>query len=72
MYCRSEEVGVRKRKDPLEREANVFAAELLMPEDAVRTVWQGDIASAHAQLGVSDEAMRWRAYSFGLVTERPV
>ena len=47
-----------------EREANVFAAELLMPEEAVRDA--GDAAAAAIALGVSPEAAQWRLYSFGL------
>jgi Zn-dependent peptidase ImmA (M78 family) len=57
----------------LEREANIFAAELLMPEEAVRTEWAraGDPAELAATFGVSDLAMRWRLYSFELVEEPP-
>jgi IrrE N-terminal-like domain len=52
----------------LEREANIFAAELLMPEPEVRRAF-GE-AAMPTRFGVSDEAMRWRLYSFGLA-ERP-
>jgi Zn-dependent peptidase ImmA (M78 family) len=57
----------------IEREANVFAAELLMPEDAVRTIWGAapQIAVVAGRLGVSQLAVHWRLYSFGLVAERP-
>jgi Zn-dependent peptidase ImmA (M78 family) len=47
----------------LEREANVFAAELLMPEAEVRAA--GGSVPAE-RFGVSGEAMRWRLFSFGL------
>jgi Zn-dependent peptidase ImmA (M78 family) len=47
-----------------EREANVFAAELLMPEEAIRDA--GDAAAAAIMLGVSPEAAQWRFYSFDL------
>lgn len=57
MYCRADEVDESARA--LEREANVFAAELLMPEEAVR-------AGQQNRFGVSDLAYRWRLYSFGL------
>jgi hypothetical protein len=62
MMCRAEDVspGTARR---LEREANVFAAEQLMPEDAVRAAHD---AAAPVRFGVSLEAMRWRLYSFGL------
>jgi hypothetical protein len=61
VYCRSDEVDESARK--LEREANVFAAELLMPEDAVR-------ASDENMFDVSDIAFRWRLFNLGL-GERP-
>ena len=48
-----------------EREANVFAAELLMPEEQVRAA-----DAAPERFGVSDLAYRWRRFSFGL-GERP-
>src|SRR5262249_1202496 len=57
VYCREQDVGLDPVAKALEREANVFAAELLMPEDAVR---------AGLELGVSGEALAWRRYSFGL------
>ena len=36
VYCRAEEIGVDPEAKALEREANIFAANLLMPEAAVR------------------------------------
>jgi Zn-dependent peptidase ImmA (M78 family) len=56
-----------------EREANVFAAELLMPEPAVRVEWPRAASATELAgwFGVSEEAMRWRLYSFELVEERP-
>jgi Zn-dependent peptidase ImmA (M78 family) len=71
VYCRAEEVGVDPAARALEREANVFAAELLMPEPAVRREWAGSIDACAARFGVSVEAMHWRLYNFGLVNERP-
>ena len=63
VFCRANEVGVGEGR-LLEREANVFAAELLMPADVVRiAAGGGEVA---AQFGVSDEAMAWRLYSLGL------
>jgi hypothetical protein len=63
VYCRAEDVSVDADRS-LEK-ANVFAAECLMPEAAVRTEFSrgGDVA---ALFGVSGEAMSWRLYSFGL------
>jgi len=55
--------------DRREREANVFAADLLMPEDAVRHRF--DLLGPHAEplaheFGVSLDAMRWRLYNLEL------
>ena len=52
----------------LEREANVFAAELLMPEVVVRDVWTAfsDVSVVGARLDVSALAASWRLFSFGL------
>jgi hypothetical protein len=66
VFCRAEEVGLDPAVKALEREANLFAAELLMPEDDVRAAWDGDPEATAVHFGVSGEAMRWRLYSFGL------
>ena len=72
VYCRHEDVTAAEPPDRArEREANVFAAELLMPEPVVRATWNGNPARASATFGVSAEAMHWRAYSFALVAEPP-
>jgi hypothetical protein len=63
VYCRAEEVGVDPEAKALEREANVFAAELLMPEEHVRAAASREKAP---RFGVSGEALAWRLYSFGL------
>jgi len=68
IYCRVEDVSASADRS-LEREANVFAAELLMPEEAVREA--SDDSAAAARFGVSSEAMTWRRYSFGLVEAPP-
>jgi hypothetical protein len=70
-YCRSRDLSQDADRD-FEREANVFGAELLMPEAAVREVWAAapDPAEVAETLGVSLLAMQWRLYSFGLA-ERP-
>jgi IrrE N-terminal-like domain len=70
-YCRA--VDLTESADrALEREANVFAAELLMPEPAVREAWGacGDVEECASRLDVSPNAMHWRLYSFDLA-ERP-
>lgn len=71
-YCRP--VDMTEAADrSLEREANIFAAELLMPEAAVRETWDavGDADRLATRFDVSPSAMRWRLYSFGLVKEPP-
>jgi hypothetical protein len=57
----------------LEREANVFAAELLMPVPAVRAVFgaAASVATTAESFGVSAEAMHWRLYNAGLVPDPP-
>jgi Zn-dependent peptidase ImmA (M78 family) len=71
IYCRPKNVSAAADR-ALERVANDFAAELLMPKPAVREAWTN--ASTTAELanrfGVSEEAIAWRLYSFGL-RERP-
>lgn len=58
---------------PLQREANVFAAEFLMPEPAVRNAFSPDdsVEAMATRFDVSQEAMHWRLFNFGLVGERP-
>ncbi len=72
MYCRDRDVAPGANR-LLEREANVFAAELLMPENAVRAEWPraASVAELGAWFGVSDEAMAWRLYNLDLVKKRP-
>ena len=67
MMCRVEDIAPDADRT-LEREANVFAAELLMPEAAVRSSVPDP--GAADRFGVSGEAMSWRLFSFGL-GERP-
>ena len=69
VYCRAEDVGVDPEAKALEREANVFAAELLMPEEAVRSLATDSETSL--SFGVSAEALAWRLYSFGLSPQPP-
>jgi Zn-dependent peptidase ImmA (M78 family) len=71
VYCRAEEVGVGEGR-ALEREANVFAAELLMPEEEVRASFDGTVAGHAARFGVSEEAMGWRLYNLGCLATKPV
>jgi Zn-dependent peptidase ImmA (M78 family) len=64
LYCRAEDVGVGPEAKALEREANVFAAELLMPQEAVQS--RAGEPEIEVRFGVSSEAMAWRLYSFDL------
>jgi Zn-dependent peptidase ImmA (M78 family) len=51
----------------------MFAAELLMPEPEVRAQWARtpSIEAVAETFAVSELAMRWRLFNFGLVEERP-
>ena len=72
-YCRA--VDLTDAADrTLEREANVFAAELLMPEEAVRAAWEelGDVEACAARFDVSPTAMQWRLYNLRLVSDAPI
>jgi Zn-dependent peptidase ImmA (M78 family) len=71
IFCRAEEIGPDPAAKALERRANIFAAELLMPEDSVRHAWSGSVASTASGFGVSEEAMHWRLYNISLVREAP-
>jgi Zn-dependent peptidase ImmA (M78 family) len=71
VFCRAVDETLDAGTRAQERTANIFAAELLMPEDAMRAAWSGSVAAAADRFGVSGLAMHWRAYSFGLVAERP-
>ena len=71
-YCRTLDLSLHSDHD-LEREANVFGAELLMPEAAVREAWAAvpDLAGVAAKFDVSALAAHWRLYSFGLMRDPP-
>jgi hypothetical protein len=72
VFCRAKDLAEDADRG-VEREANVFAAELLMPEPAVRSAWVelAEIATCAARFDVSPTAMQWRLYGFGLVAEGP-
>jgi predicted transcriptional regulator len=72
IYCRAEDVSLAAQR-ALEREANVFAAELLMPAPAIRELWPAkqSLDALAAAFAVSDEAMGWRLFNLGLVSEKP-
>jgi hypothetical protein len=70
IMCRADEVGVGEGR-ALEREANVFAAELLMPEELVGERFDGTVAGTALNFAVSEEAMGWRLYNVGLTQRMP-
>jgi Zn-dependent peptidase ImmA (M78 family) len=70
VYCRAVDL-LPEADRALEREANVFAAELLMPEQEVRASWAGSILECAKRFGVSEEAIEWRLYNLGLVHDHP-
>ena len=55
-------------RDPREREANTFAAELLMPADAVRDAHSRGLEPRYIaeRFAVSELAMAWRLYNLHL------
>ncbi len=73
VFCRDKDVSTAADR-ALEREANVFAAELLMPEPPVRSAFVdiNAVSDLAAKFRVSDEAIHWRLYSFGLAPSGPV
>jgi Zn-dependent peptidase ImmA (M78 family) len=73
IYCRAADLAQDANRT-LEREANVFAAEVLMPDTLVREAFADDATAADLanSFRVSEEAMQWRLFNFGLVDERPV
>jgi hypothetical protein len=66
-FCRHSDIEMISDR-AIEREANIFAAELLMPEPNVRAEWRrtGDPEVLADLFDVSLSAMSWRLYSFDL------
>jgi Zn-dependent peptidase ImmA (M78 family) len=73
IHCRSSDVATDAPPNPREREANVFAAELLMPEAEVFARHRDGLTPAEMaeSFGVSELALRWRLYNFHLIDEPP-
>ena len=71
-YCRATDIA-NDADRAIEREANIFAAELLMPEPMVRVAWEqlSDPAACAAKFEVSPSAMHWRLHNLGLVEGPP-
>lgn len=74
MFRDTNEMFTKRVFDPLEAEANRFAAALLMPADLVKASIQRDGMTTLHQLakrfGVSESAMRWRLVNLGLLSSR--
>jgi Zn-dependent peptidase ImmA (M78 family) len=73
ILCRSGDVSSSPAGTAREREANVFAADLLMPEADVRDATARGMPAAELaeRLGVSEVALGWRLFNLGLIDERP-
>jgi hypothetical protein len=71
ILCRASQVGVSSG-DAIEREANVFAAELLMPAGEIAAATSIGVGAAElaVRFGVSEVALGWRLFNLGLA-ERP-
>jgi len=71
-YCRATDIANDVDR-AIEREANIFASELLMPEEAVRAAWEEtpEVESVSARLDVSPLAIGWRLFNLGLIEDRP-
>mgnify|MGYP006276906343 FL=1 len=57
-----------------EREANRFAAELLMPEDRIHAAVDAhgaDVVEQAERFNVSALSMAWRLFNYGYITRRP-
>ena len=72
IMCRPSDLSAKVDTD-LEREANNFAASLLMPERAVHEVAARgmDVDAAADLFCVSDIAMAWRYFNLGITDRRP-
>jgi Zn-dependent peptidase ImmA (M78 family) len=70
VFCRHQDVSMTADR-ALEREANVFAADLLMPAGAVAELHAEAPQSLADRLAVSGPALGWRLYNLGLVAEKP-
>ncbi len=78
VYCRAADLSHDVDRK-IEREANIFATELLMPEAAVRAAWGTIVAQSDEdppaamaeRLDVSPSAMGWRLFNLGLVAGKP-
>jgi IrrE N-terminal-like domain len=73
-YVPSDAAKAKTPEEIREREANRFAAELLMPEDRVHAAVDRDGADVLVQaerFQVSALSMAWRLFTYGYITRRP-
>ena len=73
-YVPSDLAKAKTPEEIREREANRFAAELLMPEDRVHAAVGSDGADVLVQaerFQVSALSMSWRLFTYGYITQRP-
>jgi len=72
VMCRASDLFATATR-PLEREANTFAADLLMPEGAVHGFWDREpqIPALASRFVVSEQAMHWRLFALDLVDGPP-
>ena len=70
VFCRQQDLAAGTDR-ALEREANIFAADLLMPADAVAVLHGAGRQDVAERLAVSGPALGWRLYNLGLVAGKP-
>lgn len=70
IMCRAADIAVPEGK-ALEREANAFAATLLMPQGPVRDAFRSAAPGGDARFGVSALALAWRLFNLGLTQTPP-
>jgi Zn-dependent peptidase ImmA (M78 family) len=72
VYCRPRDLTEAADR-ALEREANVFAAELAMPEPLVRQEFRDhrDVKAMAKRFTMSEVAMQWRLYNLALIPDAP-
>ena len=73
-YVPSDPAKASTPEEIREREANRFAAELLMPEDRIHAAvgsHGADVVAQAERFQVSALSMAWRLFTYGYVTRRP-
>lgn len=73
-YVPSDPAKAQTPEEIREREANRFAAELLMPEDRIHAAvgaHGADVVGQAERFEVSALSMAWRLFTYGYITQRP-